>query len=93
MHSTSEGVVAWAAIGFCAALIAMAWPTRRGKSIAANLVTGIVGAVVIALVGYELNWTRGPFSNASFSLAAAGAVASLFVMHAVWGRALAARSR
>ncbi len=93
MHSTTEGVIAWAAIGFCAALIAMAWPTRRGKSIAANLATGVVGAVAIAFLGYELRWTHAPFSDASLSLAAAGAVASLLVMHALWGRSVAARSR
>jgi uncharacterized membrane protein YeaQ/YmgE (transglycosylase-associated protein family) len=91
IHSNFEGVVAWIALGFCAALIAMAWPMRRGNSVVANFGVGVLGAVVVGAVGFALSGST--FSNTSLALAVTGAFASLLAMHVVWARAVAPRLR
>ena len=91
MHSNFEGVVAWIALGFCAALIAMAWPMRRGNSVVANFGVGVLGALAVGSIGFAM--TGSTFSNTSLCLAVAGAIASLLAMHVVWARVVGARLR
>ena len=81
------------AIGAAAALAGMIWPFRRGAiGIAVNLVAGIGGALLAALVSLAVLPREGHAQSPGRLLfAACGALASLAVVHAWSGRRVRAR--
>jgi|HubBroStandDraft_1064217.scaffolds.fasta_scaffold20062_5 uncharacterized membrane protein YeaQ/YmgE (transglycosylase-associated protein family) len=80
-----DDVMAWAAIGAAASLVAMAHPFRRGAAgIALNLAAGVAGAVVGGFIGALA--MPGAFPHArpwQLFFSALGAMAGLFLTHAV----------
>jgi uncharacterized membrane protein YeaQ/YmgE (transglycosylase-associated protein family) len=81
-------VLGWAAIGAAASLAGMIWPFRRGAlGVVVNLVAGIAGAVVVALLSL-LVLPGGERSDtpARLLFAALGALAALGLVHAGWTR-------
>ena len=82
MHS--DTVIGSIAIGAAAALAGMIWPFRRGAvGIVVNLVTGIAGALLAALLSLVvLPSGRQGETPGRLLFAAFGALASLGLLHA-----------
>ena len=84
MHT--DIVLGWIAIGAAASLAAMIWPFRRGAlGVALNLLTGIGGAIGMALVSY-LVWPSPHTAPARLLFAAIGAIGALWLVHAAWSK-------
>jgi hypothetical protein len=82
----ADSVLGWLAIGAAAALAGMIWPFRRGAAgIAINLLTGISGALLAALLSYVvLPPTAVRDGPARLLVAALGALSGLGIVHAAW---------
>ena len=83
-----DTVLGWVAIGAAASLAAMIWPFRRGTiGVVGNLVAGIAGAIVVALLSYLVTPSPRPEDGPEgLFFAALGAIASLCLVHAAWSR-------
>jgi uncharacterized membrane protein YeaQ/YmgE (transglycosylase-associated protein family) len=81
-----DTVLGWTAIGAAAAIAGMIWPFRRGATgIVVNLLTGIAGAFLAALLSFlVLPPTPGRDAPARLLVAALGAMSALGLVHAVW---------
>jgi uncharacterized membrane protein YeaQ/YmgE (transglycosylase-associated protein family) len=82
---TTDAVLGWVAIGAAAALAGMIWPFRRGATgVVINLVTGVAGALLGALLSYLVLPPSSPRGSARLLVAALGALSCLGVVHAAW---------
>jgi uncharacterized membrane protein YeaQ/YmgE (transglycosylase-associated protein family) len=90
MHT--DTVLAWIAIGAAAALAGMIWPFRRGvMGVLVNLLTGVLGALVAALLSFlVLPYSTHGDTPVRLSFAALGALAALGIVHA-WALRRSAR--
>jgi uncharacterized membrane protein YeaQ/YmgE (transglycosylase-associated protein family) len=82
---------AWIVIGVAASLAGMVWPFRRGAlGIAANIASGVVGAIAGGLVSYWLlPWSRQGNTSARLFFAALGALTCLVALHVAYRRRVA----
>jgi uncharacterized membrane protein YeaQ/YmgE (transglycosylase-associated protein family) len=79
-----DSVLGWIAIGAAASFAGMLWPFQRGAAgIALNLLLGIGGAVLLALASL-LVFPGAHAEPIRLAFAAVGAVAALWIAHAVW---------
>src|SRR5258708_4935513 len=88
----TDTVLACIAIGSAAALAGMIWPFRRGAlGVVVNLLTGVLGALVAALLSYAfLPYSPHGDTPTRLAFAALGALAALGIVHA-WALRRAAR--
>jgi hypothetical protein len=87
MRLTAADVLGWMAIGAAASLAGMIWPFRRGVlGVVVNLCAGVGGAVMAALLSYLLVPPPRGAGMTRLFFAAAGAIASLGLAHAIWIR-------
>ncbi len=84
----TDTVYSWVAIGVAASLAGMIWPFQRGAlGIVVNLFVGALGAVLGGLTSYLiLPWESHRETPARLFIAALGALAFLFIVHAAWVR-------
>jgi uncharacterized membrane protein YeaQ/YmgE (transglycosylase-associated protein family) len=79
-----DSIFGWIAIGAAASFAGMIWPFHRGAvGIFLNLLLGIGGAVLLALASFLVV----PGAHATpirLAFAAVGAIAALWIAHAVW---------
>ncbi len=85
MNTLVDSIFGWIAIGAAASFAGMMWPFQRGAAgIALNLFLGIAGAVLFGLVSLLI--LSGPHAvTGHLGFAAAGAIATLWIAHAVRG--------
>jgi hypothetical protein len=80
-----DSIFGWIAIGAAASFAGMLWPFLRGAAgIALNLLLGIGGAVLLALASF-LVFPGAHAEPVRLAFAAVGALAALWIAHAVWG--------
>jgi len=80
------GIIAWIVLGLIAGFVASLLVNRHGEGFFADIILGIIGAVVGGFIAHIAGW-RGitGFNVRSMLTAVAGAVVVLIIYHAITG--------